>query len=189
MSQLFLSVSPLGLPAWRTCCHVGSDRELTGKSQAGGRHVVSRGKMVDYLEWEMGSEYSFLKGEKFRMQMLVVTILKQIWFFYLQYRPWLQWQSSIFPCGLSFTAPVALSHRAYPVPRHCFWLSPRWKLGSSRLLLALTLRNSHTLFNFFTFNILKKWPPFLWLQTSANNNNNNNSHIYSVLICGQACAV
>lgn len=53
-------MSPLGLPVWRVCCHLGSGRELTGKSQAGGHRIVSSGRwlLISGMENGVGMEFS-----------------------------------------------------------------------------------------------------------------------------------
>lgn len=61
-SELLLSGSPLGLPARRVCCHLGSDRESTGKSQAGGRHPASSGRWLIIAGMGNGIRMEFSDG-------------------------------------------------------------------------------------------------------------------------------
>lgn len=55
-----MSVSPVGLPVWRACCHLDSDTALTGKSQAGGHCIVSSGRwlIISGMGNGVGMEFS-----------------------------------------------------------------------------------------------------------------------------------
>lgn len=91
-----MSVSPLGLPAWRACCHLGSDREVTGKSQAGGHPIVSSGRWVIISGVRKRTRMECSDGR--RVQDENVSLYRaQTHLFYLERRPWLSWLTGVVP--------------------------------------------------------------------------------------------